>query len=215
MLLGPGAAADISPDGRWVAAILSDDHDITLLPTGVGQPRTVTNHELHHQDAQWTVDGKALIVKGYRDSESIRFWVEDVDSARTRPITPPGLDGTIARIQGHDYVVTHGTDGQGLLYPIEGQPIPAEGLAATDTVVCGSAREAALFVIPHLGGQDRSIEKVDIESGQRQPFVRLTALGDNAFIAAPRWIHISADEREIVYTQQREMNALFLATGLR
>jgi hypothetical protein len=215
MLLGPGTAADISPDGRWVAAISSDDHNITLLPTGVGQSRTITTSDFHHEDARWTADGKALIVKGYRDSASTRFWLEDIGTARLHALTPEGLDGTIVRIEGKDYVVIHAQNGAPLLYPVQGQPVLAKGLQDSDTVIGGSAREPAVYVLAHLGGSDRSIEKLNIANGQRQQFVQLSALGENASITSPRWVQISGDGEVIVYTQQRQEDALFIAKGLK
>ena len=55
VLLGFGDARAISPDGAWVTSIPPEDTTkILILPTGIGQPKTIAAPNFQYRDANWT-----------------------------------------------------------------------------------------------------------------------------------------------------------------
>lgn len=54
MKLGSGSYSDPSPDGKWVAAVASDfGGQVSLLPTGEGQSRTIRFPSFHAYGVTW------------------------------------------------------------------------------------------------------------------------------------------------------------------
>src|SRR5262249_34739852 len=61
--LGQGEAAALSPDGKWALSFRSGSPPKILIePTGVGQPREITNNEIaSYQFASWLPDDQHFV----------------------------------------------------------------------------------------------------------------------------------------------------------
>src|SRR5438045_5120434 len=68
--LADGFATALSPDGRWVVVNPIDPTgNLTLVPTGAGQSRSVDLHRLYDPGADWLPDGSHLLVNGRKPGE--------------------------------------------------------------------------------------------------------------------------------------------------
>ena len=217
VVLGSGVASGISPDDKWVTSILpSDTTKILLLPTGVGETKSITAPNFVYQRAAWASDGHALVIRGSESGHALRFWVQSIDGGSPRPITPEGIDsGPVLSLNHLDYVGGRDTTGTIRLYPIDGhEPKTIAGIAATDTVIGGSPETDVVYVLPNGDEIPQHIVKVNVTTGQRRPFAAISP-ADSAGIVGLGTPAITADEKRYVEPQVRRVSVLYVATGLK
>jgi len=186
VLLGNGIAGGISPDNKWVASILpSDTAKVLLLPTGVGETKTVSAPDFHYRRAVWASDGQALVVLASKSGQPARFWLQPINGAGPpRPVTPEGTEGLFLVLHGTDYVSVRDGNGTIELYPTDGRPPkPVMGLLSGDELVGGSAESDILYVTPDSSAVPQQILKVNLKSGYREPFVTLSPSDPAGIIA--------------------------------
>lgn len=90
--LGEGYATSISPDNRWVAAIVpTTPQKLMLYPTEMGKPRRVDHGQIEAYDyADWFADGNHLLVSGHEPGaeDSTQFAKAAARHARFRRSPP-------------------------------------------------------------------------------------------------------------------------------
>ncbi len=93
--LGEGSAGGLSPDGQWAVSVsTSQTRQITLLPTGAGQPRTIPVSGLDHVQNGWArflPDGERISINGDVLNHAPRCYLVDVSSGKATPATPEGV----------------------------------------------------------------------------------------------------------------------------
>jgi hypothetical protein len=216
LLLGSGGDGGISPDNRWVASIIpTDTGKVLLLPTGVGETKTVTASNFRYTSAGWTSDGRSLVVLASESGHPLRFWRQSVDAGEPHPITPEGLYGVFLSVNHADYVSARDTQGSLKLFPVDGvQPKSIAGITDSDEVIGGASDSDTLYITPDATAFPLQVVKLNISTGLRHPFVSIQA-ADSAGIIAVFDPIFSADEQRYVYTQIRELSVLYVATGLK
>jgi eukaryotic-like serine/threonine-protein kinase len=216
VLLGRGRAGGISPDNKWVTSIIpSDTTKVLLLPTGIGETKSIMASNFHYRRADWASDGHELIVLGSRGDRPLRFWIQGVDGRAPQPITPEGVNGLFVTVNHSDYVSARDTAGTFRLYPIDGgDPKRLAGLAGTDEVIGGSADSDVVYVSADGSGVQRKVVKVNIANGQRLPFLTVLPTDSDgiAYVGPPIF---SRGGKQFVFLQIRELSVLYIATGLR
>ncbi|MGB9236094.1 MAG: protein kinase, partial [Terriglobales bacterium] len=92
ILLGYGSHSSLSPDGKWVLTIHREaaGAQLMLLPTGPGEPRTLSSQPMTYQTAEWFPDGKRLLVNGTAPGKPGRSWVYSLDNNTLQPLTSEG-----------------------------------------------------------------------------------------------------------------------------
>ena len=216
VLLGSGVAGGISPDNKWVTSILpSDTTKVLLLPTGIGETKTITAPNFRYRVATWASDGRRLVVRASESDRPLRFWVQDTAGGSPRAVTPEGISGLFVTVNHSDYVSGRDATGAVRLYPIDGgEPKPTTGLTETDEVVSGSADSDVVYVSPDLSAIPLQIVKVNIATGRRQPFITVSPRDPAGIVSLSRPI-FSGDGKRYVYTQVRELSVLYVASGLK
>src|SRR5262245_61862903 len=93
--LGEGANPMLSPDGEWVVAIrrIRPFFRVVLLPTGVGDAKTLTGEPIRCHYADWFPDGKRILIVGIEPGHGTRNYTRDLAGGKPRPITPEGIAG--------------------------------------------------------------------------------------------------------------------------
>lgn len=217
VLLGRGIGGGISPDNKWVASILpSDTTKVLLLPTGIGEIRTVTAPNFRYRSPDWASDGHTLVMLASDSSKPLRFWAQDVDGGAPRPITPEGIADGLFLTLGHvDYVCARDAAGSVRLYPLGGgEPKPLAGVNRAEQVTGGSPDTDTVYVSLDPSAIPQKILKVNMKTGQRQPFVTISP-NDPAGVLGLFSPIFTPDEKQYVETQVREFSALFVGTGLK
>ena len=213
--LGEGAAWALSPDDKWVLAILSSPPQIVLLPTGAGAVRRLDRGgiEVYGLGASWHPDGKQVVFNGREPGHALRSYIQAIDSDKPRPITPEGTTGTLISPDGKQ-VVTQDQQHRQLIYPLEGgAPRPIPGLGEEDEVIRWASDNRSLYISRPYELPAR-ISRLDLATGRRE-MVKELQPADPAGVLGPVHISLSPDGKWYVYSLTRTLTSLFLVDGLR
>jgi hypothetical protein len=215
-LLGSGIAGDLSPDNKWVTSILpSDTSKVQLLPTGVGEMTIVTALHFHYRSANWSSDGKRLVVRGSDGDHPLRVWVQDLVGSAPRPITPEGIDGRFVILGRADYVAARDASGALQLYDLDGKaPRTIPGATGADQVVGASPTTDLLYVTADLFAIPLNLEKLNVRTGAREKFLAISPV-DPSGIALLFTPIFTPDEKSYFHTQLRDFSTLYLGKGIR
>lgn len=218
VLLGSGYAGSgsISPDNKWVASILpSDLSKVRLLPTGVGETKSVTAPDFRYRYADWTSDGRQLVVIGNQSGHPVRCWVQSIDSNVLRAVTPEGIEGSPVTVGHSDYVSARDASGVLRLYSIDGsEPITAKGVGATDEVVGHRQDSDTLSVTPDSFAIPLQVFRVNIRSGVRERIASISP-GDADGVLRIVDPLIFPGGKQWVATEVRVLSTLYMTDGLK
>ena len=122
VLLGEGGAVALSPDGKWaIAQTQESPSQFKLLPTGAGEPKDLTKDNINHSWAHWFPDGKRILFSADEPGKGVRFYVYDLASGKSQPISQEGVNGTaFALSPDSQQIAAIGPDQKGYLYPVAG-----------------------------------------------------------------------------------------------
>jgi len=211
--LGDGDFPALSPDGKWVAALdLSSPTQIELLPTGIGQPRRLTNDALTHTRVAWVPDGSGLIYVAAEPNQLHRSYWMDLNG-KSRPITPLGTAGLLVTPDSKFLLATDG-ERKRWLYPLAGgEPVPFSVNLDADDLVVRFDPDGKSILVRHRGVPAK-IERFFLNSGQREP-VRQISPSDPAGVQDIINVRFSADGKSYAYSYLRSLSDLWVVDGLK
>jgi DNA-binding winged helix-turn-helix (wHTH) protein/Tol biopolymer transport system component len=216
--LGEGMPMQFSPDSKWVLTVYpsgikpTSAPQLFLLPTGAGQPVTLTHDSISHGFATLVPDEDRLIFEGNEPGHALRTWVQDVPDGKPLPITPEGTVGKRLSPDGKLLVAVDG-DGKFWLYPMNGgQPRAFSGIEHGEEAIRWSVDGKYLFVVS--GGIPASVYRVEVVTGRRQ-LVYTLAPSDAAGLWNISPVLLTPDGRSYVYSDYRILSDLYLASGLK
>ena len=129
--LGDGGFAFLSPDGQWVISMVGSPAKLVLLPTGVGEPRQLTDDKIDHTRAAWLPDSKSIVFTAAEPGHAPRTYLMDIQGGAPRALTPEGTAGTIVAPDGQHILVRDVKTRQLWLYPIAAGEPQKLGLSAS------------------------------------------------------------------------------------
>jgi dipeptidyl aminopeptidase/acylaminoacyl peptidase len=211
--LGDGGGGILSPDGKWVVAVSGSPGKLSLLPTGVGEVRQLTDDKSDHFPNAWTPDGKSIVTTVTEPGHPARSYLLDIASGSTRPITPEGVFGGLLTPDGK-FLLAIDANRQRWLYPLAGgEPQKLDlKLAPNERVV-------------HFLGDDHTlltrtteipshITRLDIATGRREPWKDIDP-SDAAGLQTIVTIRFSADAKSYAYSTFRVLSDLYVVSGMR
>ena len=214
--LGDGSAGGLSPDGKWAISVSTGHPEqVTLLPTGPGQPRPVdvsALEDIHNGWARFLSDGQRLIANGNEKGHATRCFVLDLAGAKPKAVTP---EGTVCGPSSPDsrFVVGVGPNSAVAIYPIgDGSPRAIPGLEAGFLPVQWSSDGSLLYGY-HLGELPSKIYKVEISTG-KQTVVQELRPGAPAGVVIVAPVVVSRDGTRFVYSYNQALSVLYLISGL-
>jgi hypothetical protein len=215
--LSDGVAANLSPDGRWAATLALDEgREVTLVPTGIGEPRTLRFERLEriHWGA-WHPDGRRLVLLANEPGGALRAYDVDLENPEPVPFTAEGGPTWDIRVTPDGRaIVGQGPDGTWKRYPFDGgEPSPLPGLRQTERRVLNfsaSGEEAYTFERNELLGR---IWKVNLETGAREIWREL-APSDRSGVLVQGAVAITPDGSAYAYSYSLTLGALHLVKGL-
>jgi hypothetical protein len=214
--LGEGSSRALSPDGKWalVQRQSMTPPDFVLLPTGVGQQRTLPTGNIIPRDGRFLPDSKRLVFEGHEESHGSRLFIINLDSGQPRAITPEGfrLRGTALSPDGK-FIVAIGSDGLYLL-PLEGgQPQLISGSGPGDLPLHWE-NDDQILLIGNRGETSCPTFRLDLKTGTRTPWRSFSPV-DTAGVVASSCPLMSADEQHYVFGYTRSLSDLFLVEHLK
>lgn len=211
--VGNGRARAMSPDGKWIAVTASAPGHLELIPTGVGESKTVKCAGFENAVWwEWYADGKRLLVLGAETGGS-RFSRElSLESGETRPVGPGNLGWPCATSPDGEYVVTVSLDHELVMYPTRGaDSVPVPGARRGEWPICWSDDARYLYVFP-AGRSSLSIDRLDLVTGERVVWQEVHP-GDSAGIIDIHPIWITRDGQHYAYSYRRCLSDLYLVAG--
>jgi len=211
--LGEGNAFGFSPDGKWAAATSAGaGRQVTLLPTGAGQPKKVEVSGLEAVGgASFFPDGKRLIVTGSEHGHAFRTYAVNISDGKPTPITP---EGVVSYVLSHDgeNVAALDVSGNIAIYPVEGKPprsVPGtHGMLPVQWAVDG---HSVFTTVPDE--IPARIFRIDVASG-RQELVRKLQPGDSGGVYSLWALRLSPDGKSYAYSYRQTLSDLYVAEGL-
>jgi WD40 repeat protein len=216
VLLGPGGAVALSPDGKWAVSQTQDSpSQLRLLPTGAGEARTLTNDNISHSWAHWFPDGKRLLFAGNEPGQGVKLFVYDLASGKSQPISQEGVNGaTFVVSPDGQWVAGIGPDQKGYLYPVGGgNPVPIPGFNPAEEPITWSNDNNSIYVY-QPGELPASVYRVDVHSGKRTLWKQLMP-SDPAGVETIGPIIMTSDAQMCVFGYHRMLADLYLVEGLK
>jgi hypothetical protein len=218
--LGEGLPLCLAPDDQWLLVLRYNPSRLVLLPTGMGQSRTLDLQGIEPSGAAWLPDGKRILVAGRRGSEATRIFVQSLAGGSPQAVTPPGMGWpffTGAVSPAGDKFVVVNTNQVPMVFFINGsgaKPIP--GFTDQDFVIGWCDDNESAFVMTGRDVWPVRIHRVRMDSGLRsaEPVITLQ-LPDMAGIVLSPFVLITPDAQHYVFGVPRNLCDLFLLEGLK
>jgi|SRR5579872_2920705 len=215
--LGDGRSPELSPDGNRVLALNFAQPGVVLdLPTGAGEPRTISTGDVRVQRAFFFPDAKHILELGStKGGHALRLWIQNSEGGTPTPISPEGVTVGYRSCISPDGKQVEAQDPQGkiTIYPVTpGPAIPVPGIEPGDVPITWTPDGKALLV----GRREvpARVFTVDLASGQRKLFKTVTP-ADPTGLFADQPPQFSRDLKSYVYSYQRITSDLYVVDGLK
>jgi Tol biopolymer transport system component len=217
--LGNGIGPQLSPDGKKVLALVpgpDGNRQLTELPTGAGESRTIPTGDVQVQTARFFSGGKRILELGNAASANgQRLWVQDAAGGNLRPISPEGVDSRLCGTIAPDGKRVAAVDPSGKIsiYPVDdGEPSTIVGSEVgerpLDWLPDGKSLLVARVERPNV------VYQVEISTGKRRPFLTI-AVPDGMRAEDLGTPIFSADFKSYVYAYTRIASDLYIVDGLQ
>jgi eukaryotic-like serine/threonine-protein kinase len=216
VLLGEGGAVALSPDGKWVIAQTQESpSQFRLLPTAAGEPRDLTKDNVNHSWAHWFPDGKRILFSADEPGKGVRFYIYDLASGNSKPISQEGVNGTaFALSPDAEQIAAIGPDQKGYLYPVAGgDPSLVAGINQGEQPITWSADGQSLYIY-QPGELPARVYRLEVKSGKRTLWKELMP-SDPAGVENIGPIYMTPDAKSCVFGYHRMLADLYLVEGLK
>jgi serine/threonine protein kinase len=218
--LGEGDGQALSPDGRFVLAVLvhAKPEQLIVVPTGAGETRTLEpGPVMRYSRAVWDPTGQRIVFSGFDAQDVERVYLQNADGGPPRAVTQDDVGlPRIGRPVAPDgrRVVALGPDGLPALYPLAGGP-PAvlPNIGENDVPLCWTVDGRELWVARYDETPPR-IERVDVASGRARPWKRLGRSAPTGLQGDYR-ILVTPDGESYAYSFGRRMSDLYVTSPLK
>jgi Tol biopolymer transport system component len=215
--LGEGSTDTLSPDGNWALLIMrpTTDAQIAILPTGVGEPKTLSKDGLSVFVATWLPDGKRILFTANEVGHGQRLYIREVGGGKPRALSPEGYRSFDRGVSPDGkFVVARGPDRRLYLYPVEGgEPTALAGLTAEDQI--GGFSSDGRFLYLSQGGEvPRRVYRFEIATGRKEPWKELIP-ADSAGLNTVNNPVVTPDGKAYAYSYFRVLSYLQLVEGLK
>jgi serine/threonine protein kinase/Tol biopolymer transport system component len=211
--LGDGGFGALSPDGQWVVAIVGSPAKLVLLPTGVGEPKPLTDDKVDHFNVAWLPDSKSIVFSSVESGSGPRTYFLDIQGGNPRVITPEGTAGGLVTTDGK-FLLTIDGKRQRSLYPISGgEPQKLNVVINPNERIMGFFPDGKSLRVRTLT-VPMEITRIDIASGRREPWKEIVP-ADAAGVQSIPSVRFSADGKAYAYSIGRILSDLYVVDGLR
>jgi Tol biopolymer transport system component len=214
--LGEGSSGSLSDDGKWAASVsTSGPAQITLLPVGAGQPRTIEVTGLQHIHSGWArflPDAEQLAVSGDEAGHAARCYVVNLSSGQARAITPEGLVCGPISPDGRS-IIGKANSGAMSVFPANGgTPRALAATKANFNPVQWSEDGSSLYGY-HVGEFPTKVYSFSLATGEEAPLRELKPESPAGVVTiAP--VVVSRDGKSFAYSYNQTLSVLYLVSGL-
>ncbi|HKA37726.1 MAG TPA: protein kinase [Thermoanaerobaculia bacterium] len=211
--LGSGNGPKFSPDGRWVLAGDLRTGQLILLPTGPGEPVTVTRDQLEHPFAEFLTDGKRIAFAAGEPGKGKRLYVQPISGGTAVVLSPEGVQAAGPVSPDGRFVAVMNSGWKTMLCPTSGGAlVPIPGAAPTEWPVQWSPDSKWLYL--KTGLVPARVFRVDPLSGKRDLWKEF-APPDTTGVVDVQGVVMTPDASAYAYSYVRILSDLFIADGLK
>ena len=212
--LGDGSFGALSPDGQWVLSVDGSPAKLVLLPTGVGEPRQLTDNKTDHFNVGWLPDSKSIIYSSAEPNHGPRTYLLALEAgAAPRVLTPEGTTGFRVAPDGQ-FVLAADAKRERWLYPIAGgNPQKVNVKLEADEVLQGFLVDDKSLLV-RTRTIPVKVTRIDIATGKREPWKEI-APADPAGVQSIVGLRFSADGKSYAYSTFRVLSDLYVVDGVR
>jgi serine/threonine protein kinase/Tol biopolymer transport system component len=212
--LGDGGFGALSPDGKWVVAVSGDPGKLTLLPTGAGDSRVLTDGKTDAFNPRWTPDGKSIVYTTAEPGHRWRSYLVDPQGGTSRPVTPEGITGSLVTSDGK-FLLAADAKRKVALYPLAGGDAQKPGFElGPDEGPIRFLSDGKSLLLRNRSALPLQVSRLDLATGKRQPW-RQIAPADPAGVQRIVTLQFSADGKSYVYSLGRALSDLYVVDGLK
>ena len=217
--LGDGLGPSLSPDGKWVLAMVPGPdgrRKLIEVPTGAGETRGISTGDVLVNVAFFFPDARHILELGSAaGSRGMRLWVQDLEGGAPRPFSPEGV-----RIRRRGAISPDGKrvaavdpEGKISIYDVAGGnaslvPNTEEGEEALQWTTDGKSLLVARQEI------SSRVFLLDLATGQRKPFKSFSMPDPTGLIDSSPPI-FSRDLKAYTHSYMRIMSDLYMVEGLK
>ncbi len=209
--IGDGTTEALSPDGQWALSIQRNKpaSQIMMLPTGIGQPRAITNDNISHRWARWFPDGQKILFFGSEPNKPPHLWVQSIVSGSApQRVAPDQVLGTLITPDGQR-VLGRSPDRHYFFYPVNGgTPQPVTAMQGSDVPIRLSA-DGKIAYVASFGRIPAIVTKIDLVSGTRTQ-LREVVPADRAGLINVGPVLLTPDASTMVYSYTRLLTDVYL-----
>jgi eukaryotic-like serine/threonine-protein kinase len=211
--LGDGGFGALSPDGKWVVATVGSPAKLVLLPTGVGEPRQLTDNKVDHFNCAWMPDSKSIIYGSAESGHAPRNYLLDLQGGAPRALTPENTFGSLISPDGKFLLAMDGKR-ERWLYPIAGGDPQKFSVVpnANERTMGFSPDGKSVFL--RTATVPVQITRVDIATGKRELWKEIVPADPAGAQSIPS-IRFSADGKSYAYSIGRILSDLYVVDGLK
>jgi dipeptidyl aminopeptidase/acylaminoacyl peptidase len=216
--LGVGLPLSLSPDARWVIANpAGPPARLTLLPTGPGEPKTLTTDNMNHMGASWLPDGKSFVFAGISSEDTMRYYVQGLDGGDPQPITSADIRyerrSPIVVSPDGRFVAAIGKDKRVVIYPTAaGEPRAVPNLEPGLTPLRWCADDH--LVLHRYDEPPPRLWKADVQTGKLVLWKDLSPPNQVGLLDLTP-IRVSPDCQSYTYSPLNVLSQVYLTSGLR
>ena len=205
-LIGHAFTSTLLPDASALIAIAGPT-TLQEIPTGTGRPKTLDLGRIAKLEigdfpaVSWS--GRYLAVRGAEASGAMRLWRIDREHPVPEPVGPDAVDGRRHPISpdGSAIAIKRAAGGIDLIGPSPRSfagPVGEQALSFTGD-------GAALFAM-HLDGGTIAVDRLDLATGERTPWTRITPEQQPVYYA----VVLSADGSVVTYSTNSDASDLYV-----
>ena len=214
--LGDGSSGSLSPDGKWAASVSnSEPPEITLLPVGPGQPRTIQVSGLRHLHGGWArflPDGQHLAASGDATAHAARCYVVNLSNGRAKAVTPEGIVCGPISPDGRT-IIGKGDTGGISAYPADGGAPKLLVAKKTNFNPVQWSEDGSSLYGYHAGEFPSNVYSLNPATGKETPLQELKP-GSPAGVVMIAPVVVSRDGKSFAYSYNQTLSVLYLVSGL-
>jgi Tol biopolymer transport system component len=197
-----------------VVAVSGDPGKLTLLPTGAGDSRVLTDGKTDAFNPRWTPDGKSIVYTSAEPGHRWRSYLVDPQGGTPRPVTPEGITGSLVTADGK-FLLAADAKRKIALYPLAGGDAQKAGFElGPDEGPIRFLSDGKSLLLRTRSALPLQVSRLDLVTGKRQPW-RQIAPADPAGVQRIVTLQFSPDGKSYVYSLGRTLSDLYVVDGLK
>jgi WD40 repeat protein len=210
--VGEGRAMALSPDGQLAITLdLRDPSHLNVIPLSAGRVQVLSGYGVHYQAVRFFPSGDRLLVRGAKDGEGARLWVQRLSGGAPEPLGTDLYLDSLAISPDGERIAGLGIDHELMVVTIPGgeaQVVPG----ASELFPTRWSEDSQWLFVQKFSSVPSEVFRVNVHSGQRQPWRKIAPPDLTGVLQVGR-VLLSADSRSYAYSVQRTLSELYVASG--